>query len=197
MIRDDHQARERAMRRTQGYRRARRERGITVIEQLMVVTIVAVLASLAAPPLRSLLVSSRLQTAQLDFIGALRYARYAAAIGNTRTIFCPTHDGAHCSGQTQWSEGWLLGKDRNHDNQPDGMPLRVGTGYAQLDIHSSAGRRQVSFHPDGTAGGSNLTLLLCSPDGRHAPLSIVVSNAGRVRGASATATQATTCPHAG
>lgn len=183
------------MRRKHGYRRARRERGITVIEQVMVVTIVAMLAGLAAPPLRSLVAGSQLQTAQMDFIGALRYARYAAAIGNTRIVFCPTRDGAHCSGQTQWSGGWLLGKDRDHDNQPDGTPLRVGTGYTQLDIHSSAGRRQVSFRPDGTSGGSNLTLLLCPSDGRHAPLRIVVSNAGRIRGDSATATQAAACGH--
>jgi len=51
----------------------------------------------------------------------------------------------------------------------------------------------VRFHPDGSASGTNLTLLFCSPASNENALSVVMSNSGRVRGAPATADQAASC----
>ncbi len=144
----DQSAREGAMRVAYAGTRGASARGFTLIEQVMVVVIVAVLAGVAVPPLRALMTRSRLRSAQMTYIGALRFARYTAAIRSTRTVFCPSLDGAHCSGGTHWSQGWLVGLDRNHDNQPDGRPLRVGRAYDHLAIRSSVARRRVSFHPD-------------------------------------------------
>lgn len=160
-----------------------RTRGVTLIEQVMVVAIVAVIAGVACPSLASLLRRERLQTAQWDFIAALNYARSEAVMRQARLVFCPTRDHRHCSEETRWEGGWLVGLDRNHDNQPDSAPLRTGEGYAQLAIQSSVGRRHVTFLPDGTAGGSNLTLLFCNVSHTQAPLGVVVSNSGRVRAA--------------
>ena len=184
------------MERSHGYRHGRREHGVTLIEQIMVIAIMTVLAGVAAPPLHALLSRNRLQTAQMDFIAALQYARGSAALSGVRTVFCPTRDGARCSDETQWNGGWLLGTDSNHDNQPDAGPLRVGGSYPQLTILSSAGRHRVSFLPDGSAGGSNLTLVLCQSGSGQDPLRVVVSNAGRVRGARATTEQAAACANA-
>ena len=173
----------------QGGRR-RRARGVTLIEQVMVVAIVAVIAGVACPSLAGLLRRQRLQVAQWDFIAGLNYARSEAVMRQTRLVFCPTRDHRHCSEETRWEGGWLVGLDRDHDNQPDSAPLRTGENYAQLIIQSSEGRRHVTFLPDGTAGGSNLTLLFCSVSQTQAPLRVVVSNSGRVRGAKPDARQA-------
>jgi type IV fimbrial biogenesis protein FimT len=161
----------------------RRVRGVTLIEQVMVVAILAVLAGVACPSLAGLLHRQRLQVAQSDFIAALNYARGEAVTRQARLVFCPTRDHSRCSEETRWEGGWLVGLDRDHDNQPDSAPLRTGENYAQLIIQSSEGRRHVTFLPDGTAGGSNLTLLFCSVSQTQAPLRVVVSNSGRVRGA--------------
>lgn len=160
----------------------------------MVLAIVVTLAGIATPPLRKMLTRSQVQAAQTDFIAGLQHARATAITSGRQTLFCPTLDGATCSDSIRWENGWLLASDTNLDNQPDDGPLYRGPGYAgKLMIQSSVGRRLVRFHADGTASGSNLTLLFCNPNNTDNVLSVVISNAGRVRGAAATAAQAATC----
>jgi type IV fimbrial biogenesis protein FimT len=175
----------------QGSRR-RRARGVTLVEQIMAVAILAVLAGIASPSLASFVRRQRVQSAQMDFLEALGYARGEAVLVRTRVLFCPSRDRKRCSNESRWDSGWLVGIDRNHDNQPDAAPLRVGESYTRLLIQSSVARRHVTFLPDGSAGGSNLTLLFCSPGGGE-PLGVVVSNAGRARGSRPKGKQATGC----
>ena len=78
-----------------------------------------------------------------------------------------------------------MGHDADRDHQPDGGPLYVGPGYHdQVIIRSSSGRTYVRFMPDGSAGGSNLTAgRSAHPAARASALAVVVSNSGRIRGA--------------
>jgi type IV fimbrial biogenesis protein FimT len=180
------------MARMQGSGRHRR-RGVTLVEQVMVVAILAVLAGIASPSLAGLVRRGRTQSAQMDFIEALGYARGEAVLRRTRVLFCPTRDRVHCSEESRWDGGWLVGVDSNRDNQPDAAPLRVGDSHTRLVIQSSASRRHVTFLSDGSASGSNLTLLFCAPGGGGEPLGVVVSNSGRVRGSRPRGKQAESC----
>jgi type IV fimbrial biogenesis protein FimT len=172
----------------------RKQRGLTLIEQIMVLAIIAILVGIAVPPLHQLVARNQLRVAQTDFIVALHHARATAITSGRRTLFCPSTDGHRCSNDTHWDSGWLLGHDADHDEQPDHGPLYVGDGYrGSVNIRSSVGRHLVRFSPDGTAGGSNLTLLFCQPAHAQQALSVVVSNSGRIRGAPATAAQIATC----
>jgi type IV fimbrial biogenesis protein FimT len=173
---------------------SRRQLGASLIEQIMVLTIVAVLTSMAVPPLRQLLTRNQVQVAQTDFISALQHARETAVNSGRQILFCPTLDGIRCSDDVRWDGGWLLANDTDLDNQPDNGPLYSGRGYAgKLAIQSSVGRHFVRFHPDGSASGSNLTLLFCSRGNAQNVLSVVVSNSGRIRGAPADHAQAASC----
>jgi len=172
----------------------RLQRGISLVEQIMVVSVIAILAGVALPPLHHLLSRNRLQVAQSDFMTALQHARSTAAITGKRTLFCPSRDGSRCSNDTRWEHGWLLAHDADGDRQPDGAPSYTGGAYAAgLRITSSNGRHEVRFQPDGSAGGSNMTLLFCEPGADNPALSVVVSNAGRIRGAPASTAQAASC----
>lgn len=174
--------------------RQRRQRGVTLIEQVMAIAIMATLAGAALPSMRRLLGRGQLQTAQTDFIGALNHTRAAAVTGRRAAVFCPSQDGQHCLDDERWDHGWLLAADGDHDNQPDGPPLYANGSYAdRLTIRSSAGRRRVRFQPDGSAGGSNLTFVFCHRGKTEEALSVVVANSGRVRGANATTEQAAAC----
>jgi type IV fimbrial biogenesis protein FimT len=171
----------------------RRIRGVTLVEQVMVLAIIAVLVGMASPPLAGLVRRERVRSAQMDFMQALAYARTEAVMRATRVLFCPTRDRLHCSNESRWEGGWLVGADRNHDNQPDAAPMRVGASHAHLRIRSSQSRRHVTFLPDGSAGGSNLTLLICTPGDGAEPLGVVVSNAGRIRGSRPKVQKTTEC----
>ena len=178
----------------QGWMRCHRERGVTLVEQVMVVAIMATLIGAAMPSMRRLLDRNQLRTAQADFIGALHHTREAAVIARQATVFCPSRDGRQCADEERWDHGWLLAADRDHDNQPDGQPLHVNGNYAErLTIQSSIGRRHVRFQADGSARGSNLTFVLCRRGTPEQALSVVVANSGRIRGGPASAEQATAC----
>jgi type IV fimbrial biogenesis protein FimT len=167
---------------------------MTLIEQIMVLALMAVLAGIAVPPLRSLMNRNVLQVAQTDFIAALQHARQTAIISGKRTLFCPTRDGGSCSDDARWDNGWLLGRDANADDQPDKGPLYTGPGYGgKLIVRSSAGRHLVRFHPDGSASGSNITFVFCQAHDPVHALSVFVSNSGRIRGAPASTEQAAAC----
>ncbi len=168
--------------------------GMTLIEQIMVLAIGAILSGLALPSLTGLLSRNRLQVAQTDFMSALQNARFTAAATGRRTLFCPSEDGHRCAASTRWQHGWLLGHDSDGDHQPDGTPSHTGGAYAGgIRISSSAGRRDVRFRPDGSASGSNITLSFCQPGSTAPALVVVVSNSGRVRGARADAAQTQAC----
>lgn len=167
---------------------------MTLIEQIMVLLTITAVTSMSIPVMAKLLGRNHLQVAQTDFIAALRHARETAIVSGRRTLFCPSRDGSSCSNDARWEYGWLLAHDADHDDQPDNRPLRVGSGYRdRLIIRSSSARPIVRFHPDGTAHGSNLTLLFCQRSGAERVLSVAVSNAGRIRGAPASTAQAATC----
>lgn len=167
---------------------------MTLIEQIMVLAIVATMTSMAIPAMGKLLGRNQLQVAQTDFIAALRHAREVAVFSGKRTLFCPTTDGNHCSDDGRWEHGWLLGHDADRNDQPDNGPLYSGHRYdGKLVIVSNTGRHIVRFHPDGSASGSNLTLLFCQPSSANHALAVVVSNTGRIRGAPASANQIASC----
>ena len=170
-----------------------KQHGVTLIEQIMVLVMTA-LTGMAIPPLRQLLGRNQLQVAQTDFIIALQHAREAAITTGKSTVFCPTRNGTSCSDDARWESGWLLSHDTDHNDQPDHGPLYSGSDYAgKLTIQSSSGRHYVRFRPDGSASGSNITLVFCQRSSAEHALSVVVSNAGRVRGAPASASQAADC----
>ena len=179
---------------SRNFKFALQQHGVTLIEQIMVLAIIAALTGMAIPPMRKLLSRNQLQVAQTDFIAALQHTRATAIIGGKRTLFCPTRDGNSCSNDIRWDSGWLLAHDTDRNNQPDHGPLYIGHGYNdKLIIQSSTGRRFVRFGPDGSASGSNITLLFCQRANPQYALSVVVSNSGRVRGAPASASQVADC----
>ncbi len=170
----------------------RRQRGMGLIEQFICLAVLGLLASVALPALHGMLARGRVAAAHMDFQAGLHYARSLAATENVRVVFCPTRDGRRCSSETRWDGGWLLGPDADRDDQPDGTPLRVTLRQADgVLIRSSEGRPQVIFQPDGSASGSNLTLLFCGD--RAQALSLVVAGSGRIRGAPASPLQAASC----
>lgn len=168
--------------------------GVTLVEQIMALAILAVLASIAAPSLGSMLSRNRLQTMQTDFMAGLNHARFTAVTRGVPTIFCPSDDGQLCNGSNAWSHGWLVGEDRDADGQPDHGPLFTGASRGrQIYARSGTGRYRVRFRPDGSAPGSNLTITLCSAEEKQPALNVVVSNPGRIRGERATEEQTSTC----
>jgi type IV fimbrial biogenesis protein FimT len=81
---------------------SRQARGFTIIELAIVVMIVAVLASLAAPSFRSFMINQRVKTASFDLYSTLLFARSEAIkrpAGNL--LITPTN-------ASNWADGWSV-----------------------------------------------------------------------------------------
>lgn len=172
--------------------------GFTLVEQIMVAVILAVLACVAAPALGHLVARGQLQAAQSDLIAALQQTRDMAITTRHRAMLCPSRDGVACADDLHWEHGWLLGHYHGtKGEQLDGPPQSRDGGHVSLTILSTIGRRRIRFQATGTAGGSNTGFTLCRKGHVDGALTVTVTNAGRIYGAKASGEQANRCAAGG
>jgi type IV fimbrial biogenesis protein FimT len=174
-----------------------RVRGFTLIELLMGIAILAVMLTLAAPSYGKLVGRTHGRTAHNEIDTALNLARLTAVSHVKRVVMCPSSDGQQCAATTQWQHGWLVFADLDHDgtHSADEPVIRVAQGQpAGVAILSTVGRQRVTYQPDGSASGSNVTLTICDRvAGAENATSLVINQAGRVRSAKATPSATTAC----
>lgn len=87
--------------------------GFSVIELLMVLTIIAVLGGLALPDMRDLIRTYQLNAATVDLFGAIDLARSQAISRGSRVQLVPLEPGG-----TNWRLGWVVFVDDNGDRRP-------------------------------------------------------------------------------
>ena len=158
--------------------------GVSLVELLFVIAILAILASAALPATGKLVANAQQQNARSALTVALNQARSRAIHAYTHVVACPSSDGLQCSGGTSWHHGWLVFEDDNRNGQLDEGETVVAQQQAQPAgqvIASSIGRTRVRYRYDGSASGSNATFTFCDRRGAGHASSIVINNAGRIR----------------
>lgn len=163
------------------------QRGLTLIELLIVLSIAGILVAIGMPALGSMLARSHRQSAEGALQASLMHAREMAITRHMQVIVCPSADRRTCASWDDWQDGWLIAADADRDRKPDaGPPLAVFDGMpARTRVLSSSGRPRVVFRPNGSASGANVQLTICNLGDVHEGLAVVVANSGRVRVADA------------
>jgi type IV fimbrial biogenesis protein FimT len=176
------------------YRQKADSAGFTLIESIVVLIVLTIALCIAVPALNSMLARHQLTTAQVELIATLQHTRSTAVSSRRRTLLCPSSDGRRCSDDTRWELGWIVGHYHStHTDQLDGEPTWVTGIHGRLIIESTAGRKRVRYQPDGTAGGSDVTFILCRSGHAEDALAVTVSNVGRVAGGKPSADAAAHC----
>ncbi len=172
-------------------------RGFTLLECLIAMAIAALLFGIALPAASNGLEAARACNARSELLSGLTTASTRAALTSQRTVLCPSLDGVQCSDSEDWSAGWIVfidpNADRHHD--PDERLLQQqGPLAGKVHLRSTVGRTRIVFQGNGGNAGSNVSFTLCDGRGAARAVSLVLSNAGRLReGVPTEAAIAATC----
>ena len=164
------------------------QHGISWVELLAVLAIVAVLALVAAPSFSQVRANAASLAASQALLGALHLARSQALLLSVPAVLCLSADGRRCLSDARRFEarGWLVFVDR--------VRRRFGGGAAQFDSGDELVRRYAAAAPlrlhgtraavtywPVTRAGTTATFTVCAP-GALAPVrAVIVSQSGRPR----------------
>lgn len=96
-------------------RRQRIMNGVTLLELMVTVAIVAILGALAAPSFRTLIQTNRTRTVARELMSTLDLARSEAARRGQPVSVCRSSDGSSCSAMgAGWDSGWIVFVNENH-----------------------------------------------------------------------------------
>lgn len=171
--------------------------GLTLVELLSTIAIVAIIATVGVPAFSKMLATSRLNTERDRLLLSLYAARSAAIMRRVHVSLCPG-DVQGCSGSTRWEDGWIVFEDPDAssdcaDSDGDlrcdadgGAIIRMepaSDGYVTIrgNTHIATGAR---FNRQGYAQANAGTFSLCYTDSSVAPAGIVLSTTGRARSTS-------------
>ncbi|MBY6027906.1 GspH/FimT family pseudopilin [Halomonas sp. DP8Y7-1] len=161
----------------------RPQSGATLLELLLVISIIGMLSAVAVPGYRAMIARQHIASDVARLQDALALTRSTAIVRASQVTLCPSADGVHCG--TDWT-GKLLIKA----GAPSwgGATLRVFPPSLLPRIRFREDHKPVRFLANGRASGHNGTFELCTNDRRHVRL--VLSNFGRLR----SETHSTTTP---
>jgi type IV fimbrial biogenesis protein FimT len=164
-------------------------RGMTAIELLAALSIVAILSAMAIPAFRDFLQNNRAAEQSNALIGALALARNEAVTRGIPVSVCASTDGESCDAAgglfTFWTPGWIVFTDAagtlgtvDDAAEPDTV-LRVLpaiSGEATLASNTNF----ISYTPSGFLSGVQASFLLTVPEctGDH-NRTIVINPQGR------------------
>ena len=106
------------------------QRGLTLIELMATLVVVAILATVGVPSFQNLMKDNRRTTQINELVSAMNLARSEATKGNGAVAFCPSTDGATCGGGT-FDAGWIVFINLDGDSPP-----AVDGGERILRTHS-------------------------------------------------------------
>jgi len=148
--------------------------GVTLIELCFTVAVVAILAGVAAPGLRSTVRNAAMRSAVLELLGGLQQARTGAINQSRPGVFCLSDAEGGCLAGDGAARAWtafLEGRDGK-------IPLGGGSLPHGLELRAS--RARLTFWPDSVAATTS-TLTICDPAGFARPRALIISQNGRVR----------------
>jgi type IV fimbrial biogenesis protein FimT len=173
-------------------------RGVTLIELLCTISIVAILSVVAIPQLGQMQRATARRTAVNDFLHTLFIARYKSIMLNDVVSVCRSHDGETCENQEgSWQDGWIVFQNTNRD-----QPANRDVGEEILYRHDgwrggviTSNRVSFSFRPT-SQSDVNGTVLFCQLHGTPSDArAIIISHTGRARVATRDASDhALICP---
>jgi len=165
--------------------------GFTLIEVLVVLALVSILMSLAAPSLAAMVNSMRLTVAVNSLFSSLMLARSEAIKRGARVVVCKSASGTACITTGGWEQGWIVFHDANNNGKRDvGEVLLLQQQALPSSVRLSGNSPFVNYVSYTAIGTTSYvsgafqagTLTACSESATQGDArQIVISSAGRPR----------------
>lgn len=146
--------------------------GFTLMELVIVLAVIAIIATLAIPNAGGYVDNNRMASAASDLATALQTARAESVGRNSPVTLCVSNPaGTQCGDAPgQWDQGWILFVDSDTDDTVDAGEeiIQYHEPLAgSLTIRATSGADEpVTFFPSGrTSISSTQTLVLCDHRG--------------------------------
>lgn len=160
----------------------RGSQGVTLIELIVTIGIVAILSAMAAPSFANFRYDSERAAAVNGFLHGVFLARSESIKRGQVVTLCKSRDGSNCANDAQWHDGWIIFVNSDRDDLPvrdtDEDLIFVNAGWHSGTITSN--RTAYSFRPYRQAV-VNGTIVFCDPRGSDHARAIIVSHTGRPR----------------
>ncbi len=159
-----------------------RQPGFTLIELMVTIAIAAILLTIGVPSFQGLFNRNQVATVTNDFMSALNLARSEAAKGGATTQLCMSNNQSTCTGNSGWSNGWIVWADRNNNGALDnGELVRVhGPITAGKTIITGGVQTSFSFNGQGTLVGGWDTINVCTPNDLTLSNQVTIESNGHV-----------------
>lgn len=143
-------------------------RGLSLIEMLVALGLLAILTSIAVPAFRGAVAGDNASAQIAEFQGAVEYARSVAMKRGYDATLCASSNGTDCSADGNWTAGWIVFPDPDDTGSPQSNSeiLRVHTslaGSSQL-IGDSGAVRRITFDRYGLLAGPYSGTIVLQPD---------------------------------
>ena len=158
-----------------------KEAGMSLVELVCVIAIVATLVTFAARGASAAMNAARTSNGVASLYAALTRSRSFAATAGVDVVMCPSVDGISCAAGYRWDKGWIAfpathaGSNRTADEP---VLLRQEALPSKVHLVTSAGRTRVRFQPSGGNAGSNITFTFCDGRGPKAASAFAMANSG-------------------
>ena len=137
---------------------ATRQRGLTLLELLVTLAVVAIVISIGAPSLSGGLNDSRLRTSANSLQSSLSAARSTAVAKGVVVTVCKSTTGQTCATDSDWAEGWMVFIDKGTIGTVDAADTDLSTASAsdqRVLVQQSVGESVTVVAKSSTGGALN------------------------------------------
>ena len=158
-----------------------RSHGLTLLELLIVLSIMGIIASVATPSFARWLQTIRIETVVATVERSIKLGRSEAVLRNQNVRICPSADSIACSATNDWSIGWIIYADiEGSSSREAGDPIvRIQARLDNVTIRYNRGHR-VSFNSLGRIS-QNGSIWICDQAGHTQSIRLVMIHSGRIR----------------
>lgn len=158
----------------------RKERGVTLIELLIALTILSIVSGVAIPSWAAFVERNKHREIVQSYHQTFEYARWMAASTKQLVTVCPLDEDSTCT--DNWSLPVSIFPDADNDKKPDADQVwrRLDPPSAPYSVKSrTANRGYLQFSPSGMIHGASGGLVLCpSESGAGRKITYMAVNKG-------------------